>query len=105
MSKRRTGTGSESLYAEWKKVRFMWIFRASVYLPQGNSMKIYKAKNTLFHTGRYEWLDPYPDAGTAAENDSGDTIPWRAQQGTYRNGEDDRSVCLLGGGRQESVSV
>lgn len=79
--------------------------QASVYLPQGNSMKIYKAKTRYFTQEDMNGWMPYPDAGTAAEKRQRRYDSLAGTAGTYRNGEDDRSVCFLGGGRQESVSV
>ena len=39
--------------------------------PAGKQHEDLQGKDTLFHAGRYEWLDPYPDAGTAAEKRQG----------------------------------
>ena len=39
--------------------------------PAGKQHEDLQGKDTLFHAGRHEWLDPYPDAGTAAEKRQG----------------------------------
>ncbi|MFR5814278.1 DUF6034 family protein [Hominisplanchenecus sp.] len=54
--------------------------QASVYLPQGNSMKIYKAKTRYFTQEDMNGWIHILTQGQPLKNDSGDTIPWRAQQ-------------------------
>lgn len=54
--------------------------QASVYLPQGNSMKIYKAKTRYFTQEDMNGWIHILTQGQPLKNDKGDTIPWRAQQ-------------------------
>ncbi len=54
--------------------------QASVYLPQGNSMKIYKAKTRYFTQEDMNGWIHILTQGQPLKNDNGDTIPWRAQQ-------------------------
>lgn len=54
--------------------------QASVYLPQGNSMKIYKAKTRYFTQEDMNGWIHILTQGQPLKNDKGDTISWRAQQ-------------------------
>lgn len=54
--------------------------QASVYLPQGNSMKIYNAKTRYFTQEDMNGWIHILTQGQPLKNDDGDTIPWRAQQ-------------------------
>ena len=51
--------------------------QASVYLPQGNSMKIYKAKTRYFTQEDMNGWIHILTQGQPLKNDKGDTIPWQ----------------------------
>ena len=54
--------------------------QASVYLPQGNSMKVYNAKTRYFTQEDMNGWIHILTQGQPLKNENGNTIPWRAQQ-------------------------